>query len=117
MFKFVSNESIDGMFFRMRWGPIFQHGAVRPVLQSIVQLKGRFFIYYLDLPSWSRVGRAEFNPAADIGDGGFREPPGRWHPKVRIVVLEGFEEPRARRVPRPNDCSGVAALFQAFWGR
>ena len=117
MIKFVANEPIDGMFFRIGGGPILRHGAVGPVLQSVAQLKGRFFTCYLDLPSWSRVGGAEFNPAADIGDGGFREPTGRWHPKVRIVVLEGFEEPRPRRVPRPNDCSGVAALFQTFWGR
>ena len=93
MFKFVANEPIDGMFFRIGGGPILRHWAVRPVLQSIVQLKGRFFASRLGLPSWSRVGRAEFNPAADIGDGGFGQPPGRWHPKVRIVVLEGFEEP------------------------
>ena len=93
MFKFVANETIDGMFFRIGGGPILRHGAVRPVLQSVAQLKGRFFTSCLDLPSWSRVGGAEFNPAADIGDGGFREPTGRWHPKVRIVVLEGFEEP------------------------
>ena len=93
MFKFVANEPIDGMFFRIGGGSILRHGSVRPVLQPIVQLKGRFFAFRLGLPSWSRVGRAEFNPAADIGDGGFGQPPGRWHPKVRIVVLEGFEEP------------------------
>ena len=93
MFKSVANEPIDGMFFWMRWGAFFRHGPVRPVLQPVIQLKGRFFGDRLGLPSWSRVGRAEFNPASDIGDGGFREPSGRWHPKVRIVVLEGFEEP------------------------
>ena len=93
MFKFVANEPIDGLFFRIGGGPICRHGAVRPVLQSVVQLKGRFIASRLGLPSWSRVGRAEFNPAADIGDGGFGETPGRRHPKVRIVVLKGFQEP------------------------
>ena len=93
MINLVANEPIDGMFFRMCWGSIFRHGAVRPMLQSIVQLEGRFFAFRLGWSSWPRVGRTEFNPAADIGDRGFRKPPGRWHTKIRIVVLKGFEEP------------------------
>ena len=96
LFKFVANESIDGMFFRMRQGAIFRHGAVRPVLQSIVKLKGRFFASRLGLPRGLGSG-AEFNPAADIGDGGFGSRPeggirksGLWYSRAsRSLEPEG----------------------------
>tara|TARA_Y100000589_G_C27034315_1_gene580377 strand:+ start:182 stop:373 length:192 start_codon:yes stop_codon:yes gene_type:complete len=63
------------------------------MLQPMVKSKGGLFAHRLDCPSWSWVWSAKFNPASNICDGGFGESPGRWHPKVRIVIFKGLKKP------------------------